>query len=179
MAEGSAEDRFTRLWVDHRGDVTRFVQRRVPDDMVDDVVSETFTVAWRRLDEMPGEERAWLFGVARNVMATHTRTHGRWRALAVRAAIEPPETGLSAEAAAVDRVELARAWMSLTDGEREVMALVAWEGLTTQEAAQVLGCRPSTFSVRLVRARRHLVDALERGSVRAGSRPPRYTRSWP
>lgn len=59
------------------------------------------------------------------------------------------------------RADLLRAWRRLNDGEREVLSLVAWDGLSVREAAIVLGCQPGTYRVRLLRARRHLLHILE------------------
>jgi RNA polymerase sigma factor (sigma-70 family) len=161
LDQGDAADRLTRLWVANHEDVTRFVARRLDSALVDDAVSETFLVAWRRLEDVPDDARPWLFGVARNVVATRTRSEGRWRALGVRMARQPVEVSPSADDVAIDRLELEQAWLRLTAGEREVIALVAWDGLTTEQAARVLGLRPSTFSVRLTRARRHLLEVLD------------------
>ncbi|WP_166844647.1 RNA polymerase sigma factor [Isoptericola sp. BMS4] len=157
MEDADARERLTRLWVDHHEPVARFVARRVSPGLVDDVVSETYLVAWRRLDDVPENARPWLFGVARNVLATHLRTHGRWRALGVRLEQEPQPSQQGTDDQAAERADLRRGWDLLSDADREVIALVAWDGLTAVEAARVLGCRPSTFSVRLTRARKRLL----------------------
>jgi RNA polymerase sigma factor (sigma-70 family) len=159
--DAEARQRLTRLWVDHHQDVVRFVARRAAPELVDDVVSETFLVAWRRVDDVPVDAKPWLYGVARNALATHVRTHGRWRALGVRLVQEPAPTMHGADDVAIDRTDLARAWELLSDGDREVIALVAWDGLSAMQAAAVLGCRPSTFSVRLTRARKRLLAYTE------------------
>jgi RNA polymerase sigma-70 factor, ECF subfamily len=158
----SDADRFTRLYRDHRADLERFVRRRLPPAQVEDVVAEAFLVAWRRLDEAPQEERPWLFGIARNVMLASTRTHGRWRALHVRLAAQPVPAGLELAADVASRTDIIRAWAKLNVSEREVLTLVAWDGLSAREAAAVLGCQAGTFRVRLLRARRHLLQILDR-----------------
>ena len=141
MDDAEAQERLTGLWVDHHEQVTRFVARRVAPELVDDVVSEVFLVAWRRLDDVPADPRPWLFGVARNVLATHLRTHGRWRALNVRVEQQPTSVREGADDVAADRADLRQAWELLSDGDREVIALVAWDGLTTVEAARELSRR--------------------------------------
>jgi RNA polymerase sigma-70 factor (ECF subfamily) len=165
--DAEAAERLTALWVDHRSAVAAFVARRAPSDMVDDVVSETFTVAWRKLEHIPEQPRAWLLGVARNVLATQLRSVPRWRALAVQPPAWEALSGISAEDLGLERVALMRAWERLSDGEREVLALAGWDGLTAEQAAIVLGCLRSTYSVRLTRARRHLA-ALAASSSAAG-----------
>ncbi|MEG3613923.1 MULTISPECIES: RNA polymerase sigma factor [Isoptericola] len=161
MDDASARERLTRLWVDHREQVVRFVARRAAPEIVDDVVSETYLVAWRRVEDVPTEARAWLFGVARKVLSTQVRTRGRWQALGVRLEREPTAQVPGADDTAAERADLRRAWDLLSDADREVLALVAWDGLSAREAAQVLECRPSTFSVRLTRARKRLLAYSE------------------
>ncbi|MFD6177019.1 MULTISPECIES: RNA polymerase sigma factor [unclassified Isoptericola] len=157
MDDAHARELLTQMWVDQHEAVTRFVARRVEASLVDDVVSETFLVAWRRLPDVPEDPKPWLLGVARNVLATHLRTHGRWRALGVRLEREPAAGKEGTDDLAAERADLRRAWEMLTDADREVIALVAWDGLTAVEGARVLGIRPSTFSVRLTRARKRLL----------------------
>ncbi|MDO8143662.1 RNA polymerase sigma factor [Isoptericola sp. 178] len=161
MDDAAARERLTRLWVDHREQVVRFVARRAAPAIVDDVVSETYLVAWRRVEDVPTAARAWLFGVARTVLSTQVRTQGRWQALGVRLEREPTAQARGADDAAAERADLRRAWDLLGDADREVLALVAWDGLSAREAAQVLECRPSTFSVRLTRARKRLLAYSE------------------
>ena len=158
----SDADRFTRLYRDHRAELERFVRRRLPPPLVEDVVAEAFLVAWRRLDAAPQEVRPWLFGIARNVMLASTRTHGRWHALHMRLAAEPEPADAEMAADVATRTDIVRAWGRLSAGEREVLTLVAWDGLSAREAATVLGCQPGTFRVRLLRARRHLLHILDR-----------------
>src|SRR5699024_27241 len=137
----SGEELFNRIYVDRRVPQERFVARRVAHTQVEDIVAETVLVAWRRLDPVPENSCRWLFGVARNILLRSIRSSGRWSALRVRMASQPPEpvSDLADDVAA--RVDLVSAWSRLSDGEREVLALVAWDGLTPGEAAAVLGCR--------------------------------------
>lgn len=63
------ERRFRAAYDDTYADVLRFAQRRGDPAHADDVVAETFLVAWRRLDDLPrrpDDVRAWLFGIARH-----------------------------------------------------------------------------------------------------------------
>ncbi|UNX54718.1 sigma-70 family RNA polymerase sigma factor [Georgenia sp. TF02-10] len=157
----SDEDRFEDLYRRHRPDVERFVRRRVPPAQVEDVVADTFLVVWRRLDDAPDSPRPWLFGIARRTILSTTRSHGRWEALRVRIASEPHLVDGELASEVASRADLLRAWRRLNDGEREVLSLVAWDGLSVREAAIVLGCQPGTYRVRLLRARRHLLHILE------------------
>ena len=155
-------ERFEALYGRHHRDLAAFIRRRVPLDAVEDVLAETFVVAWRRLRDIPGEERAWLFGVARNVIRNAYRAEARQRALHVRVAEESADRVESFDDAIATRAELAHAWNQLSETEQEVIALVAWDDLSNAEAAQVLGVTTSAYAVRLFRARRRLLHLLER-----------------
>ena len=163
MKAGTRE-RFEALYWRHHRDLAAFIRRRVPTDAVEDVLAETFVVAWRRLNDIPSEERAWLFGVARNVIRNSYRAEARQRALHVRIAEGTTDRVESFDDAIATRAELARAWNQLSETEQEVIALVAWDDLSNAEAAQVLGVTTSAYAVRLFRARRRLLHLLERGS---------------
>lgn len=136
-------------------DVLGYLRRRVEHQVAEDLAAEVFAVAWDRWDSVPREVRPWLFGVARNLLANDRRRQGRRRRLELRAATEQPlpDDDIAFAAASLD---LRRAWGRMSDTDREVLALVTWDGLTGQEAAQVLGCTRAAFSVRLTRARRRL-----------------------
>jgi RNA polymerase sigma-70 factor, ECF subfamily len=150
------------VYEQHAAAIRAYAARRVEADAVDDVVAETFAIAWRRLPR-EGDPLPWLYGVARRVVHGHRRSHSRRGALVQRIA------GRGGDArAAPDPAEhiagdptLARAFATLTDGEREAISLVAWEGLGHADAARAAGCSTATFTVRLSRARAHLRAALE------------------
>ncbi len=142
------------LFRSHYAAVVAYVRRRAPAESVDDVVAETFLVAWRRLEHVPTESLPWLLAVARNVIATQRRGTARRRALHSRlqsAAVETVEQLSVAELGPV-----AAALASLSEKDREALTLIAWDGLRPSQAAAVLGESPSTFRVRLHRAKRRL-----------------------
>ncbi|MBF9134081.1 sigma-70 family RNA polymerase sigma factor [Plantactinospora sp. S1510] len=170
---GGRADRFRSLHLGTYADLLRFVERRVPGSEAEDVVSTVFMTAWRRFDELPDDARPWLFAVARKTMANRTRGWLRRQALDVRlGSLESPELSDDSAGAAV-RIDLERAWKALSAADREVLALVAFDGLTAEQAADVLGCRRSTFAMRLGRARKRLQSALEPAEpdTRWSSRP--------
>ncbi|MEV0730480.1 sigma-70 family RNA polymerase sigma factor [Polymorphospora sp. NPDC050346] len=169
------ERRFRALHTETYPDLLRFVERRVPSSEAEDIVSTVFLVAWRRLDEIPDDTRPWLFGVARRTIANQTRGWLRRRVLDLRLASEPEHAQADGSTAAAVRLDLVRAWRTLSAGDREVLALVAFDGLTAEQAATVLGCRRSTFAMRLGRARQRLRKALEPGAPAAA--PGRTTRN--
>jgi RNA polymerase sigma-70 factor (ECF subfamily) len=174
---GPARERaFASLYEAAYPDLVRFVQRRAQPDHAEDVVADAFLVVWRRLEELPrrpDDARAWVFGIARNILLNEQRGEQRRRALAVRLA----ETASLSDAGsdvelAVGRVDLARAWGLLTDTHQEVLALAVFEELTAPQAAAVLGISPVAFRLRLSRARRalrlHLDQLPQRSGARAG-----------
>ena len=140
--------------------VADYIGRRAEPDVVDDLVNEVFLVAWRRLERLPTEPRAWLLAVARNTIGTHIRGARRSRALAVRLAAT--EVDWTQPPPKVDGGEVAAALAGLPEKDREALMLVSWDGLSPSEAAVVLGERPASFRVRLHRARRRLARAIER-----------------
>lgn len=151
------EARFTRVYEAHLETVRRYVWRRDPD-LVDDVVAETFLIAWRRLDDVPENAAPWLIGVARNVRRNTHRSARRQEAVSARLAdaVPPLEgAGSSREAAA-----LGAALRSLSARDREVLLLAVWDGLDRGAIAAALGCSKANVSVRLHRARRRFERAL-------------------
>lgn len=169
-------DRFERLFRSHHAAVVAYVRRRAPRDAVEDIVGETFLVAWRRLDRIPDQGLPWLLAVARNVLATQRRGALRRRALTLRlesASAEPwvpPAVGAGASGT-VDLLDdrLSAALTKLPPKDREALTLIAWDGLQPQEAGHVLGESSGAFRVRLHRARRRLRRLLEEPSERVQS----------
>lgn len=149
------DDFMATLWDRHADDVYAYARRRVGATNAPDVVSEVFAVAVAKRAKVPDEPLPWLYRTAWNVIANHWRAEERRSRLVVAAAETPDPADDVAERAA-----LFEALASLSDDDREVLLLTAWEGLDASEAAQVVGCSTSTFSVRLHRARRRLEQAL-------------------
>ena len=144
-----------RLFAEHAGAVRAYAARRVDAAAADDAVSEVFVIAWRRLDDVPVNARPWLLGCARRVLAHQRRRTGRDAALALRLQSASAGRPTGDEA-------LASAFAQLRERDRELLMLIAWEGLEPQEAAAVLGCTRQTLAVRLHRARKRLAAALNR-----------------
>ncbi len=154
-------ERFERIYRENFRAVLRFAALRIDPEPAKDVAAETFLVAWRRLDDVPAEPRAWLLGVARKVISAQFRSETRRDALTarLRGAEESGRTDLVE--ALSDRDEALAAFAGLRERDREVLRLVAWDGLTPTEAAEVLGITRLAFTVRLHRARRRLERAFE------------------
>jgi RNA polymerase sigma-70 factor (ECF subfamily) len=102
----------------------------------------------------------WLLGVARKVLSTQRRGEQRREALTKRLQQDCDRPG--AEPRASEDGVLADALGQLSEGDRELLLLVAWDGMKPSGAAVVLGIKPATARVRLMRARRRLAHALDR-----------------
>jgi RNA polymerase sigma-70 factor (ECF subfamily) len=156
--------RFDALFREHHSAVRSFARRRVPPEVVDDIVSETFLVVWRRFDDVPEAPLPWLLAVARNVVGTE------WRGVARRERL-----WLKAQSRHVERCDLGEpesadgrvlgALAVLKERDREALTLVAWDGLTPAQAAAVLGEPSARFRQRLHRAERRLRAELADGRV--------------
>jgi RNA polymerase sigma-70 factor (ECF subfamily) len=151
--------RFELLYGRHAPAVKAYVLRRAPASLADDLVAEVFVVCWRRFEEVPADALPWLLGVARRVLSTHRR--GERRSVALRdrlAQTSAPPVDMPAGTSS----SLLAAMRQLSDADRELLALIAWEGLSVSQAAIVLDARAATVRVRLHRARRRLSLALAR-----------------
>jgi RNA polymerase sigma-70 factor, ECF subfamily len=152
--------RFERLYEEHAGAVLRYCLRRVRTPaLADDACSETFLVAWRRLEEVPPEPRPWLLAVARRVVANLLRGDSRREALTARLSVVPTEW--SEDAQQHNDEPLQSALAELSEPDREALTLVYWDELTTAEAAKAMKTTPAALRVRLYRARRRLERRLK------------------
>ena len=156
---------FEELFTAHYWAVRGYVLRRSSSAAVEDVVAETFLVAWRRLDAIGEDPLPWLLGVARRVLANQQRAERRRGALAARMQRVLPGQTPDWEPPATMSDELAIAMVHLSSQEREALLLVAWEGLDGARAARAAGCTPVAFRARLHRARRHVAAALAETTI--------------
>lgn len=160
------ESRFLELYNRTAPAIQQYAQRRLLAGAGDagDVTAEVFGVAWRRLEDVPPapHDRLWLFGVARRVVARHRRATARRVRLAERLSSTPdnPPAGEQPEGATEIGTEVLGALRKLRPGDREVLMLVAWEGLTHAEVAEVLGCSINAVAIRVHRAKQRLRQEL-------------------
>ena len=183
-----ANSRFREMFDAHYPSVWSYCRRRLPAADVDDTVAEVFTVAWRRLEAIPAEPltRAWLLRTAYHVGGHALRSNGRRSRLQDVAgadrSVAPPADDLVG--AIGSNRGLADAMARLSADDRELLRLIAWEELTRDEIATVLGCSANAVAIRLHRARRRLEHLLtpETGlpgadeSFRATSQPAHLVR---
>ena len=157
--------RFTGLYDQYYRRVLRYALQHADPGCAEDVASETFLIAWRRLAEIPQPPLPWLLGVARNLLRQQFGRARRQQRLADRIAALTSDADLQAWDAGehvVERAAALDALGSLNEADVEALTLVTWHGLSAAEAAEVAGCSPRAFTVRLHRARGRLADALRR-----------------
>lgn len=168
------DEAFRDVFREHYNAVFRYAWRRVGPDAAHDVAAEVFLIAWRRWETVPRlDPLPWLYGVGRGVVLNHLRTQNRGQMLEARLMVEPdlPVRDLADGVAA--RGLVLAAWQSLGGTDREVLALIGWEGLDVASAARVMGCSVPAFTARLYRAKRRLRAALERQDKAAEDIPER------
>jgi RNA polymerase sigma-70 factor (ECF subfamily) len=159
----SAEARFHELFGEHYPTVARYVLARgFQAADADDLIAATFEVAWRRRDAVPAGEDAlpWLLSTARNFARNADRKAHREQTLVNGLAHATPpwsEADLD-QRAEWDGVRLALAQLRPVD--RDLILLVAWDGLSPTSAGSVLGLLPVTARSRLHRARQRLTVLL-------------------
>ncbi len=160
----SRENQFRALANSALGPVASYVRRRLfplTEADLDDVVSETLSVAWRRFDAVPDADVAWMIGVARNVLRNQQRA--RRRRDAAESRVRPSDVSSSAEDVVVADDAVRRALARLSEGDREVLLLSAWDGLSTDEIARALSLSRDTAAVRLSRATSRFRELMSAG----------------
>ncbi|MCC6538790.1 MAG: RNA polymerase sigma factor [Bryobacterales bacterium] len=147
---------FRTIFEAHQDAVYRFAWRMTgAAGTAEDVAQETFLVLWRapeRYDPARGTVRAFLLGVARNLVLKRWHAEGRWTSLddsEDAVAPVPPADWQTAE-------KVGFAVQTLAPLQREAVVLVEYEGLTLEEAARAVGADVGTVKSRLHRARENL-----------------------
>jgi DNA-directed RNA polymerase specialized sigma24 family protein len=143
--------RFEQIYAQYHEAVRAYVRRRAPESVVDDVVSDTFVVCLRKIDGVPAEPLPWLYAVARKTLANDRRRRARVSHEPAVPRSEPTPVGDGA---------LAFAFNALSERDREILRLIAWEGLSLADAATVLGCSAVACRVRYHRAKSRLASKL-------------------
>ena len=155
--------RFAKLVTKHRQALLRYGLRRLPDNsLVDDLVAETFIVAWRKLDQIPSsdEELFWLYGIAGRIVSNIRRSEFRQLRLQGRLSLERDPVCDTSTLSPVDLEGLIHALGELSSSEREILQLTYWEKLSYREISLTLGCSENAVGVRLTRARQSLRELL-------------------
>ncbi|TDQ04654.1 RNA polymerase sigma factor [Labedaea rhizosphaerae] len=150
------------LFDGHARELHRYLARRLDPASAEDLVAQTFLEAWQHWDRYrpeAGSPRAWLYGIATNLLRRHSRDEERrlrayGKAGAMAPTDEPADTRADARVdASGQSAALATGLSALRAEERDVLLLVAWAGLTPAEVAEALSLNPPTVRTRLHRAR--------------------------
>jgi RNA polymerase sigma-70 factor, ECF subfamily len=159
-------ERFRLLYETYADRVLAYALRRTRSDEAEEVVADTFMVAWRRLNSVPEDPVPWLLAVARRVLANRIRAAGRRASLGSRlqdSAKALPQFAPDPAEEIGARLSLREAFGRLSEWDQEALMLIAWDRLDNRRAAAAMGCSQAAFAVRLHRARERLDRALERG----------------
>jgi len=166
---------FAEIFDRHAAPLFRFLIRRVGRDAADDLLGETFRIAFERRDAFDpayATSRPWLYGIATNLLNRHRRTEGR-RLNATAQLIAQRQPDVAMADAVVASVDAAALWpqviervAALPDGERDALLLYAWEDLSYEDIAVALGIPAGTVRSRLNRARKRIRElAADIGEV--------------
>ena len=159
---------FAEIYGSHVVEIHKYVARRLGPDAADDLVANTFLIAFqqrKRFDPSLRSARPWLYGIATNLMRRHRRQElAFYRALARTGGAPADDTHEERVAARLSaqrlRPELMRALTRLSAGDRDVLLLTALADLSREEIAQALDIPTGTVGSRLHRARKKLRAAL-------------------
>jgi RNA polymerase sigma factor (sigma-70 family) len=161
-------DCFAAIFDRHADEILRYAHARLGPDLAEDITAETFLAAFRRRASYDGtraDARPWLYGIAVRLIGKHRRAESRYRRmLRSLPASEPHEDFGDRSAERATAAQLRPRLLAVLDAlprlDRELLLLVAWAGLSYEEAAQALGLTVSAVRSRLnrirVRTRREL-----------------------
>ncbi|MER6062286.1 sigma-70 family RNA polymerase sigma factor [Streptomyces sp. NPDC001792] len=169
-------ERFHEVYEECYPRVLAYATSLVGRQVGEDITSDTFTIAWRRIQgDVPHPTLPWLLGVTRNLVREMRRRDALRYLLAAeearRMAGSAEDQAGDVATVVADRHIALQALASLPESDRESLTLIAWHGLSTKEAAQVLKCTSTALAVRLYRARRRLEKALEAAQAAEPSDP--------
>lgn len=159
---------FAEIFDRYYAEIHGYVARRLGPGLADDVAAETFLIAFDRrgrYDVAHPFARPWLYGIASNLLSRHHRAEIRQYKALTRVGVDEATDGH------VDQIEgrvdaestrglLAAALAAIPAKDRDVLLLVAWAGLSGEEAARALGVPAGTARSRLHRARKKVRAAL-------------------
>ena len=151
-------DRFEDFFRENYQRLFQYVSRRVPNAQVDDVVTASFMVAWRKFEYTSNRTLPWLFRIASYEVSNHRRSMRKWNNVV---SLEVVGEYLSMSTSIdVDGVEIDAAFGRLSEADQEILRLIHWDALTRTEAAEVLRLTPNATNVRYHRALQRLRDQM-------------------
>jgi len=160
-SESDRRQRFEAIADEVFEPLQRYLRRRTRPADAEDALAEVMLTVWRRLDDAPsGMALPWCYGIARRALANQRRGMRRHLRLVEKIGSQPQQTSPPDTAEQGPDAELAAALDSLSDDDREVLRLWAWEQLEPREMAPVLDLSVNAATLRLSRARKRLADAI-------------------
>ena len=158
-------ERFEELYRSSRDDVFAYVFTLLRDrGAAEDVTALAFERAYQRratFDRRRGQERAWLFGIARNAALDELRRRRRLATLTADPADQEQESVIDGAEVALRRTAVRTALKQLSGREREIVALKFHAGLSNAELAKVLGVTESGAGTLLYRTMQKLREACD------------------
>ncbi len=170
-----AEQRFREIYAANQRPILGYFLRRTDATTARDGAAETFLVAWRRIDEVPDDDRCllWLYGVARKVLANQRRSRKRFAALGKKLNQVGPAEDSSPEVVVLRRAqdeEMLAAVDRLRPEDQEILRLAVWEELPHAQIGEIVGTSPHAITQRLHRIGKQLARDLKRPTQTTGRR---------
>lgn len=157
------QTQFVATFRAHLPAVSKYLTRRVDRSDVEDLAADIFEIAWRKRNDCPdGAELPWLYRIAGFVVSNHRRKQQR-RGFALEL-LEQDNSAPSAEELALASGAISDAFAALKPNDRQILSLVAFEGLTVTDISVTLGISANSASQRLKRARERFSESLKQVS---------------
>ncbi len=155
----SDQNAFGELVRRYQSPIRNFLSKMTRGDahLADDLAQETFVKAWKGLDRYRGEGKfsTWLFGIACNEWRMHARRNHELALADLETPPPEPEVTPAADRSNL-KLDLAEAMKALTPAENAAIVLCCQNGLSHEEAAQVLGCPLGTVKTNVLRGKEKL-----------------------
>ncbi|MGQ0850032.1 MAG: RNA polymerase sigma factor [Actinomycetota bacterium] len=162
----SPHRRFEMLYADHRLEVLAYCTRRMQAADAADACSETFLVAWRRIEDIPSPPGTlpYLYGIASRVVANQLRTLRRRSRLEERLqhlGVAPPPEPLAIVLQNSQDQKVVAALHRLKPRDREIVMLYTWESLPRDTIAQMMGMTRGAIDQRIHRSYQRLARTID------------------
>jgi RNA polymerase sigma-70 factor (ECF subfamily) len=156
---------FESLYAQHRLDVLAYCTRRAGMSDAADVCSETFLVAWRRIDDIPAPPQSlpYLYGIASRVLSNHFRTmqrRSRLNSMLGVLGVTPTPDPSVLVVQSSQNAEVASAIRRLKPKDREIVMLYTWEDLSRETIADMMGTTKAAIDQRIHRSYRRMARTL-------------------
>jgi RNA polymerase sigma-70 factor, ECF subfamily len=164
MMRPMRDDTFEQLYAEHAQALFAFLSYRTGDRVLaEDLLADTFERALRarrRFDPRKASEKTWLYTIALNCLRDSARRRSTEGRVLERIASGPSPESTGALEGVADRDLIGRGLATLSDEEREAIALRFGADLTVPEIARLTGERLTTVEGRVYRALRKLREEL-------------------